>query len=1078
MPGAAPALLAWALAEGAGKPVLCITDGAESLDTLHRDLRTLSGALSHRTPALLFFPALEHGPAHTGAFSYTGDREDVEPAGLRIEAVLALRARSAAATVIATCVQALMQKTADPESLRRQTIRLKRGDRRSLETVCRRMTENGYVFLPQITDKGQAAVRGGLLDAWPLDSAWPLRIEFSASEIESVRHFNPEDQRSAETAARADLTPSTRWLRNNRHRALPDLLPEASPVFWLNPAAVREHASTHEQAVAATADPNTHLSFTDLENLFERRRPVQFRIGDLDPSPASPALPFDLQPVQGIQGARHDAFDPDIYERVRQRLYHDLKRRAADGHRVFVCFETEGARKHFLENLPDARQIPFLALKGPLSGGFTSEAMRLAVLAETDLYGPKASGARRYDPRADRRRPAPSGANRLAGLDGLQPGELVVHMEHGIGRYLGVTEIRFDGVLQEVLTVEYADQARLHVPIAHVHVLSRYVGLAQHTVRLHKLGGRRWNAEKSAAGDAVRDLAASLLEMQAQRTLLPGRAFPPETPWMREFEASFPYRETPDQQVVIRDVTRDMNAPRPMDRLVCGDAGYGKTEVAMRAAFKAVMSETQVAVLVPTTVLAQQHYATFCDRMAPYPVRIDVLSRFRAPAQIRNTLRDMAAGRVDVVIGTHALLQDGIRFKNLGLVIIDEEQRFGVRDKETLKRLRQLVDVLTLTATPIPRTLYMSLTGARDMSLLQTPPGSRTAIETIVTPNTDDLVRRAILRELDREGQVFYLHNRILTIERAADRLTRLIPEARLAVAHGRMAPGELSGIMRRFVDGEFDLLVCTTIIESGMDIPRANTILIDRADRFGIADLYQLRGRVGRASRKAYAYLLLPAHGHIDGDARRRIGAVREHSNLGAGFHLALRDLEIRGAGNLLGSAQSGHITAVGFALYCQMLRQTVARLKGEPVPGVVDVHVKLDFISLSTSPQVEHAASLPHAYIEDENLRLEIYRRLAEAAAQPEIDALRDELRDRFGAVPESVERLLNIARLRVSAAQLKIDRIEVRQNRVMFFRSGELLKSGSRFPRLSRPSPSAKLDELIDLVEAHRPAETGGK
>jgi len=592
-------------------------------------------------------------------------------------------------------------------------------------------------------------------------------------------------------------------------------------------------------------------------------------------------------------------------------------------------------------------------------------------------------------------------------------------------------------------------------------------------VKLHRLGGRRWPREKAAAERSIADLASSLLETQAHRSLLLGHAFAPDSPWQHDFEASFPYLETPDQQKAVFAVKENMESPRPMDRLVCGDAGYGKTEVAMRAAFKAVIDEKQVAVLVPTTVLAQQHYHTFTERMAPYPVRIEMLSRFCSRSQQAEIIKGMAHGTVDIVIGTHALLQPGIQFKNLGLVITDEEQRFGVEHKERLKNVRRLVDVLTLTATPIPRTLYMSLTGARDMSLMQTPPSERMAIETIVARNSDKIVREAILREVNREGQVFYLHNRIMTIDRAKHRLERLVPEARVRIAHGRMPSSELASVMKGFAAGEFEVLLCTTLIESGMDIPRANTILIQRSDRFGIADLYQLRGRVGRSSHKAYAYLLLPSHGPIEPDARKRIGAVRKYSSLSAGFNLALRDLEIRGAGNLLGEEQSGHITAIGFGLYCQLLQRTVARLKGEPVPPIIDVDVRLDFISISSDPSSpEHSAVIPYAYIEDEFPRIEAYRKMAEASSYQDVSRLRSEFRDRFGPMPASVERLLKIAELRIAASQKHIQSVETRGGKVMLTRHNDYLMKGKRFPRLTSSMPDDQLREVINLVRDYDP------
>ena len=585
-------------------------------------------------------------------------------------------------------------------------------------------------------------------------------------------------------------------------------------------------------------------------------------------------------------------------------------------------------------------------------------------------------------------------------------------------------------------------------------------------VKLHSLDGKRWRSEKEAAQRGIEDLAAGLLETQARRRVMPGFAFDLSDPWIAEFEALFPWQETPDQTRVIAEVKRDMASPMAMDRLLCGDAGYGKTEVAMRAAFIAVANHKQVALLAPTTVLAEQHFATFCDRMAHFPVRIEVLSRFRTPGQRAKTRAAAAKGQVDILIGTHALLTENIPFQDLGLLIIDEEQRFGVAHKERLKSLRALVDVLTMSATPIPRTLYLSLTGARDLSLLRTPPSNRVAVETLIQRDDDAVVAAAVRRELARGGQVFYLYNRVNTIGRVHERLRRVTPEARVLVAHGRMEAADLAATMAAFARGEADILLCTTIIESGIDIPRANTILIDRADRFGLADLYQLRGRVGRSAAKGFAYLLLPGEGLIDSDARKRLQALKRHSGLGAGYAIALRDLEIRGSGNLLGAAQSGHIAAIGFGLYCQLLRRTVARLKGEALPTLIDVELSLDFLDTSPGALGPNAAALPYDYIEDDAQRMNAYRRLAEAATLPEIDALRGELADRYGRPPVAAERALRLARLRIRAAGAHLAKIEARRGLLTFY--ARLNHAPVRhFAHL--PLPDRPADALLDHIEA---------
>ncbi|MBC8453913.1 transcription-repair coupling factor, partial [PVC group bacterium] len=698
---------------------------------------------------------------------------------------------------------------------------------------------------------------------------------------------------------------------------------------------------------------------------------------------------------------------------------------------------------------------------------FICEELSVVVAAESDLYGRRKTLSRKYMPTSSSRRVAPVGT-RVTDFTDMEPGDLVVHVEYGIGRYLGQKEILFNNQRQEVLAIEYADNAKLYVPMSQSHLLSRYVGVSRHAVRLHRLSGKRWSKEKSEAQQSILDMAAELLDVQAARDALRGHTFPKDNAWQHEFENSFPFRETPDQYTVIRAVKRDMESKRPMDRLVCGDAGYGKTEVAVRAAFKAVNNGKQAAMLVPTTVLAQQHYNTFTERMSGYPFTIHNLSRFRTSAQRTKTIEGLKEGTVDIVIGTHALLQPNISFKDLGLVIIDEEQRFGVEHKERLKKVKQLVDVLTLTATPIPRTLYMSMTGARDMSLLQTPPRERMAIETIVTKDTNETIRKAILREVNRDGQVFFLYNRVQTIQRAKERLMKIVPDVRIAVAHGQMKSSELSSIMRSFSAGEYDLLLCTTIIESGMDIPRVNTILIDRADRFGLADLYQLRGRVGRSRHKAYAYLLLPSHGFIESNARERIGAIRKHSGLGAGFNLALRDLEIRGSGNILGAAQSGHITAIGFGLYCQLLKRSIANLKGEKTTNIIETEIRLDFIRLAESGGSEKdIALIPYEYIQEEAIRIGAYRRIAEATDASELKDLKDELHDRFGPSPPSVDRLIRIAGIRLAASKRKIQIVDVKNGKVRLFCNGEHLMESGRFPELSSTSTDEKLNELLCII-----------
>jgi transcription-repair coupling factor (superfamily II helicase) len=769
---------------------------------------------------------------------------------------------------------------------------------------------------------------------------------------------------------------------------------------------------------------------------------------------------------------------------------------------------------------------------GALARGFLCEEARLVVVTDAEIFG-------RYKVQRPRRLKSPHAQTSRSLLDidftDLDDGDYVVHLQHGIGRYLGLQMMPISSgskklekaaprlhAQQECLVIEYAasdpDQPapRLYVPVSEAHLVGKYVGAGKARPPLNTLGGGRWQKTKEHAEHAVRDLAAEFLSIQAARASQEGHAFRPDTPWQREFEGSFLYEETPDQWKAIHAAKADMESTKPMDRLICGDVGYGKTEVAIRAAFKAVMDGRQVALLVPTTVLAQQHFNTFRERMADYPIRVELLSRFRTARESRKVIQDLATGAVDIVIGTHRLVQDDIAFKDLGLVVIDEEQRFGVLHKEKFKLLRKLVDVLTLSATPIPRTLYLALTGARDMSTIETPPQDRLPVETIVTEYDERVIRDAIQRELNRGGQVFYLHNRVLDIDTVAGRLRALLPKARIAIGHGQMHADDLEEVMTKFVNGEVDVLLSTTIIESGIDIPNANTIIIDRADRFGLSDLYQLRGRVGRYKHQAYAYLLVPRHARLLTDARKRISAIKQYSTLGSGFKIAMRDLEIRGAGNLLGAQQSGHITAVGFELYCQLLKQSVAALKGEKVKPRVEVQVRLDFLMLNAdqdpgpgsrvqrpgseaeaeplnisipreiatysggdsagkletrNPKPETrraAASVPLNYVPDAKQRIEIYRKLAEITDEEGISRLKGELRDRFGPLPPSVELLLHVAQLKLLAAERGITILESKEDKLMLTRGRDFIQVGGKFPRLMKKEPRARLNEIKRLLQ----------
>ncbi|MEY2571938.1 MAG: hypothetical protein QOJ87_151, partial [Verrucomicrobiota bacterium] len=737
--------------------------------------------------------------------------------------------------------------------------------------------------------------------------------------------------------------------------------------------------------------------------------------------------------------------------------------------RIAIYFQTEGEIERFREIMGDTIAGIDL-LEGTLPHGFVFPDGKLVVLSGAELFGRYTTHGRRRLQKAEQL------SRNRAQIDfsELNEGDLVVHLEHGVGRFLQLARVPSPaGEMQEALVLEFANDARLYVPLEQAYLVSRYVGVGKKSPTLSSLADAKWARAKKNAAASIFDYAGKMLAVQAERETQLGYTFGPDTKWQREFEHSFPFRETPDQLTAITATKTDMERPRSMDRLICGDVGFGKTEVAIRAAFKAVMEGKQVAVLAPTTVLAQQHFETFRQRMLEYPVRVEMLSRFRSQGEQRKVIKLLGEGGVDVVIGTHRLISGDVIFKDLGLVVIDEEQRFGVLHKEKFKELFKLVDVLTLSATPIPRTLYLSLVGVKDMSTIETPPLNRLPVETVVCGYDERIIRDAINRELDRQGQVYFLHNRVQSIEKMRDKIAELCPRARVEFGHGQMDADELESVMARFVAGKIDVLVCTTIIESGLDIPNANTIIIDRADRFGLADLYQLRGRVGRAEHKAYAYLMLPREMMTVGAARKRINAIKQYSSLGAGFRIAMRDLEIRGAGSILGTAQSGHIMAVGFDLYCQLLKQAVAQLKGERARGRIEVEVRLDFVAtneaefVQTGPETRVPAFIPTSYVTDPTLRIQAYRALAEITTREQLDRVRKEWRDRFGKFPVAVDNLLLLSEIKLSAARANLTRVEVREAKLMLTRRGDFILVGGRFPRISTDRIERQLAEVLDLI-----------
>jgi len=1040
-----------------------VTDGPVSMERFSSDLSALTSSV-HEDFEFSCFPAIESFPGH-------GSPPHQQLIGERLQTLQKCR-DTATPPFVVTTIQALMQKTISPEWIQRQSKHLRLGEEHDTVQLLPWLEASGYEFVTEVLSAGQAAWRGGILDVWPPSKEWPVRLEFFGSTVDSLRHFDPVGQRSRESLQHVDLPPAAEHdAGSHSNYYLTEHLPKGITWLWVDLENIVHHGEMYENASREANAANFVCEFDDVRRRTDGADHSPHIELSIAPPPEKSPWTFDFQPVTGVPSSQGVSMPLDHIEEQRKTFLRDLNRHTHDGFALRFYFSTQGALDRFRESYA---KDEFIAGTTTYHIGMLSESCRCSGLktiwiSEADIYGLRHDQTVRMDHRKSRKPARQISGDRIHSWTDIQPGDYVVHLDHGIGKYRGLYEIDVQGRMQEVLTIEYAEGAKVYIPVAQTHLLSRYIGVGKRHPELHAIGGKRWFKEKAAAERAVQDLAAQLLETQAARDAKPGHAFSPDTNWQHEFEASFPFQETPDQSQAITEVKADMESSRPMDRLICGDVGYGKTEVAMRAAFKAVMDGKQVAILVPTTILAQQHFDSFAERMGAFPVRLAALSRFQSTSEQRDILERLADGGIDIIIGTHRLVQKDVRFRDLGLVIIDEEQRFGVKHKEFLKHLRQLVDVLTMTATPIPRTLYMSLTGAKDLSIIETAPVERLPIETIVSENRDDVVREAILRELNREGQIYYLYNRVNSIEAVRDRLARLVPEARIEVAHGQMNEHQLSAIMRSFTRGGFDVLLCTTIIESGLNIPNVNTIIIDRADRFGLSELYQLRGRVGRYKRKAYAYLLLPKHGHLFFMARQRIGAVKRYSSLGSGFKLAMRDLELRGAGNILGSEQSGHIATVGFDLYCQLLHRTVAKMKGERIHDIVDVDLDIDFVVLSPDrTDAAHAASIPVDYMEDETLRVRMYRRIAAVTRSAQIKDLMAEIIDRFGKLPEPAERLFILAEIKLAASSRKIKRLEVAGEKVIMTRGADFIMADGKFPRLPTGDTTSRLQKLLKLIQ----------
>ncbi len=910
------------------------------------------------------------------------------------------------------------------------------------------LTEHGFERVEQVVARGQWSLRGGILDVFPLQSAWPLRVEFFGDTVESIRAFDVDSQLSFRKLPAAELVLD----EPPADRELADWI---APQDWV----VSLPGSGVAGDVLLFETPPDRLDLL----------PDEPDLASVDAGNAGEETAFFGTPLGSFETG-----DFVMQEARRQVARGSLMQWRREKWRVVMFFPHAGEKKRFDEICgEDEAWTAVQARDGDLPFGFTVPGARLAVLSAAEIFGRYSSPhARLQADREDRLRRERA----QAPLREIEPGDLVIHAAHGLGKFMGIVRDEKSG--EEELHIQYAGDVLLRIPLRQSHLVSKYVGLGAKTPELSRLGDARWKRACQAAERAVADYAAQMLEVQAERESNAAKPHPADSSWMWQFESSFPWRETPDQLRAINQAKADMESRKPMDRLICGDVGFGKTEVAIRAAFKCVTGGRQAAILAPTTVLADQHWRTFRARMSEYPIRIELLSRFTPPKKAREVIAGLRSGEVDIVVGTHRLISKDVVFRDLGLAVIDEEQRFGVRHKEQFKRMFRMVDMLTLSATPIPRTLYVALMGARDMSTIDTAPLNRLPVQTAVAPYSEELITKAIEREMARGGQVFFLHNRVQSIRQVEARLHELVPQARIVVGHGQMDKGELELIMRDFVAGKADILLSTTIIESGIDIPNANTIIIDRADRFGLADLYQLRGRVGRSGHRAYAYLLLPREALVTGDARRRVSAIKQFTALGSGFKIAMRDLEIRGAGNLLGTQQSGHIAAIGFELYCQLLRQSIERLQGKAPAIRAEATVKADFLiiseaAMSTRTDVDEkqliGAYIPAGYMDSTRLRMNAYTQLARACTTDEVDELEREWIDRFGKPPRELRHLLILHKIKVLASRRNISHVEISGQKLMLTRNNNYILADKRFPRLSKLRPSDKLAEALRMLES---------
>jgi transcription-repair coupling factor (superfamily II helicase) len=1050
-------------------PILLLTDRADHA-------LTLADELSLWTPdaAKLLFPEPNPLFYENAPWGVTTRRERLLSLINLASHQIPGASKNSSAPIIIAPIRAVMSRTLPRRDFVKATRIIKIGQIIQPDQLVRSWVSLGYQAVNTVIAAGQFARRGGILDIWTSDSPYPTRLEFFGDEIDTLRYFNPSTQRTINAIDRLMIPPAREFLLKDESLLeqpedneisefhIPLLHPTPSSILDYLPIdafVVIDDEVAYQETITEIEEQSLSLRQDYIE---EGTIPKDFPIPYLTWDQIQDSLPLERTLKFGPMIGMEESPDPhtNLAQRFSQNprfggqlklVFEHLNEVVKkDDQIVIVSRQIKRLEELWTEDYKplSSLSIPPVFATGSLSDGWvftTDKTPNIHLLTDGEIFG--------WQRPRPRKRHRPVAEAPEAAYADLNPGDWVVHVDHGVGNFIGLVRRTIDKSEREYLCIEYAEGDQLFVPVHQADRLTRYVGTSSREPTMTRLGGSQWIKTKRKVQKAVEEMAEELLDLYAKRAVVQGYAFSPDTAWQRDLEASFPYIETTDQLRVLEDVKRDMEAAKPMDRLICGDVGYGKTEIALRAAFKAVLDGKQVALLVPTTVLAQQHYYTFRDRLAAFPVEVEMLSRFRSPQQQRDILYRLSKGAVDIIIGTHRILSDDVEFNDLGLLIIDEEQRFGVTHKESLKKMRTEVDVLTMTATPIPRTLYMTLTGVRDISTITTPPEERLPIITHVGPYSDRLVRRAILRELERGGQIFFVHNRVQSIGAMRNHLKRLVPEARIGVAHGQMQEYKLSERMHEFTNAQIDILLSTSIIESGLDIPNANTLIVDRADTFGLAQLYQLRGRVGRGAQRAYAYFFKHKRRLPTPDGRQRLETLAENTQLGAGFTIAMRDLEIRGAGDILGARQHGHIAAVGFHLYTRLLAEAVKRTRENRGHPLEKNALAMRAFKPLVSVDLPLDTNIPPDYVSDRTMRLGLYRRLADAQTLDEIDLLASEFTDRFGPPPEQVENIFYQMKVKILATQAGFSSISIENGQIVMRYPKEVLSAHQQFidPRI---------------------------